>query len=261
MRIIRQYSKGQLTESAAKTLLRTGLGLNDEDVNSLLGIESVPVQMSFEQQDEIIAFFDSCGDSKNDFEVLKSKRVSFSSDTECKEDESVYIQEAFKTKADLTATENKIIEFIKKDKKVTPKVIADAIGESEAFVKSKIANLVKRGIIEQKISTDGVDKLIERAISNDIDLIPPPIKPGAVNPTRVFIKYSYEGPEDNRNRPFCAKMMALHRLYSRADIESFSARFGYSVFDRRGGFWTRKGTNDTTPYCRHNWKSNLIVQK
>jgi DNA-binding Lrp family transcriptional regulator len=195
------------------------------------------------------------------FEILKSKRVSFSSDTECEDDEKIYIQEAFKTKEDLTSTENKIIELIKKDKRITPEVISNAIGETVAFVNSKIANLVKRGIIEQAVKKEGVDQLIERTIVNNIDLIPPPIKPGTTNPTRIFIKYSYEGPQDSRNRPFCAKLMELHRLYSRAEIENISARLGYSVFDRRGGFWTRKGTHDTTPYCRHNWKSNLLVKK
>lgn len=37
MRVIRQYSKGTLTKDAAATLLRTGLGLNEDDINSLLG--------------------------------------------------------------------------------------------------------------------------------------------------------------------------------------------------------------------------------
>ena len=39
MRTIRQYNKGQLTREAASTLLKSSLGLNDNDVNSLLGDE------------------------------------------------------------------------------------------------------------------------------------------------------------------------------------------------------------------------------
>jgi len=39
MRIIRQYSKGQLTEAQATTLLKTSLGLSSEDIKTLLGIE------------------------------------------------------------------------------------------------------------------------------------------------------------------------------------------------------------------------------
>ena len=37
LRIIRQYGKGQLTREAASTLLRTGLGLNNEDITEMLG--------------------------------------------------------------------------------------------------------------------------------------------------------------------------------------------------------------------------------
>jgi hypothetical protein len=35
---------------------------------------------------------------------------------------------------------------------------------------------------------------------------------------------------------------------------------GYSVFDRRGGFWMHKN-GTITPYCRHNWKSNIVIKK
>ena len=37
-RIIRNYSKGSITVEVAKTLLRTGYGLSEEDINSILGI-------------------------------------------------------------------------------------------------------------------------------------------------------------------------------------------------------------------------------
>lgn len=255
MRIIRQYSKGQLTELAAKALLRTGLGLTDEDINSLLGIEAQPLAMSFEQQDEVIAMFDACGDSKNDFEVLKSKRVSFSID-EIEEDETIYIKEAFKT-YDVTASESKIIELIKKDPKVTSEIIAKAIGETKAFVESKIKSLTKKGYIESTIEKIGTDEIIKRIIPKSADTTPPP---GKAAPTQIFIKYSYEGPQDSRNRPFCAKLMALNRLYSRAEIEKISQRLGYSVFDRGGGFWTQPdGT--VSAKCRHSWVSNILIKK
>lgn len=260
LRIIRQYGKGQLTDVAAKTLLRAGLGLTDDDINSLLGIKAQPLAASFEAQEaEIIGMFDACGESKEDFEVLRSKRVSFSSDLEMESDEEIYIKEAFKT-YDVTQTESRILELIRKDKLITAQVIADTIGQSEAYVISKLANLTQRGYIESHDTVDGIDTLVERTVvPSDTISIPP--STGAASPAQIFIKYSYEGPQDSKNRPFCAKMLQLRRLYSRAEIEQISARLGYSVFDRRGGFWTRKGTHDTTPYCRHNWKSNLIVKK
>jgi hypothetical protein len=255
MRIVRQYEGGKLARPAAIAMLKKGYGLDDDDVIAFLGEEPQPLAAaSFEEQeDEIISFFDAHGDSKNDFEIVKSKKIWFASDAD--EDETIYIKEAFKT-YDVTTTEAKIISLIKKDPLITEDVIAKAIGETEAFVKSKIISLTKRGYIESTIEKVGIDEILKRTITPDIT-VPPPTKTGSV---QIFIKYSYEGPQDSRNRPFCAKMMALNRLYTRADIEKFSERFGYSVFDRRGGFWRHKdGT--TTPYCRHTWKSNIVVKK
>lgn len=253
LRIIRQYDKGQLTELAARTLLKTGLGLNDDDVNNILGISA---QMEAHSEDDIIAMFDGCGDLKKDYEILKSKKVGFEL-SEIEEDENVYLKQAF-SDYDVTTTENEILQLIKKDSKITPQVIASVIGESEAFVKNKIASLVKKGYVEENVAMIGEDEVIERTIPEKVSA--PPIKTGQTNPAKISIKYSYEGPQDSRNRPFCAKLLKLNRLYSRAEIEQISQRLGYSVFDRRGGFWMHKDGH-ITPYCRHHWKSNIVVKK
>ena len=186
-RIIRRYQKGALTEAQAKTLLKSGLGLNDAEINELLGIKAVVTASKFsglnidDDLDYIISVFDSYGESKKNFEIVRQRKV-FSTDVADLEDFETTVHEAFRT------------------------------------------------------------------------------KPGQVTPAQIMVKYSYEGPEDSRNRPFCAKLLSLDRLYSRADIEKLSAKLGYSVFDRRGGWWRHKdGT--TTPYCRHNWKANIVMKK
>jgi len=33
---------------------------------------------------------------------------------------------------------------------------------------------------------------------------------------------------------------------------------GYSVWSRRGGWYTIPGTNEHRPYCRHSWASNVV---
>jgi hypothetical protein len=258
VRIIRQYSKGQLTEAAARVLLRTGLQLSDNDINDVLGIK--PAAMSAqEEEDSIISMFDECGENRDDFEILKSKKVFFSDDIEMESDESIFIQEAFKT-YDVTKTEDQIIQLIKGDKRITPEVIAEAIGQTESYVKSKIDSLIKRGYIETSTTMDGPDEIIERTIPENLDITPPPdvIKNP---PAQISIKYSYEvkpgiGPAViPTTRPFCRKMIALNRLYSRADIEKISQRLGYSVWDRKGGWWGK------SPECRHMWRSNIVVKK
>jgi hypothetical protein len=54
--------------------------------------------------------------------------------------------------------------------------------------------------------------------------------------------------------------MELGRLYSRSDIEQMSARLGYSVFDRRGGWYTNPNTDQPRPYCRHFWTSQVVMK-
>jgi len=260
LRIIRQYTKGLLTAATAKILLRQGLGLPDKDINEILGIPTASGAMSFDaEEDRIIGMFDAAGESKNDYQIVKSKPVNFGTDVEAEFDEEVYIKEAFLTTTDLTVSESRILDLIKKDKLISAVTISGLIGETVAYVQGKIDALITRGYIQQNTTSDGLDDIIERVVIEQ-----PVIPPTTIDNTpisKISIMYSYEGPQDSRNRPFCARMMELRRLYTRKDIEDISARLGYSVFDRRGGFWTRKGTHDTTPYCRHSWKSNIVIKK
>lgn len=244
MRIIRQYSKGQLTEAAAKAMLRTGYGLEDTDINDLLGIEQVA--MSAQDEDNIIAMFAACGESKNNYEILKSKRVSFSNDDEAFEDE-------FKTYQN-TERENIILNLLKKDPKLTNEIISNATKIPLVEVNEIVSGLIEAKLIVPQITKVGIDTIVNNIIPTSVkkDLAPAPVQ--------IMIKYSYEGPQDSRNRPFCAKLMQLDRLYTRADIERISQRLGYSVFDRRGGFWNR-GNGVISEHCRHDWKSNIVVVK
>lgn len=213
---------------------------------------------SKEEQDETaIQLFEACGDSKEDFHLVKSKKVLFNSDNEASEDEITFFKNAF-LDVSVTNTEASILDLIKKDKRITPEIIAQTIGTSSEYVTTKIASLIKRGYIETDVQTIGEDEQITRTVTKPISEIK--TIQGEPDTTQIYIKYSYEGPKDSRNRPFCAKLMSLNRYYSRYEIEQISQRLGYSVFDRRGGFWTQPG-GTVKPYCRHTWRSNVIVKK
>lgn len=255
-RIVKNYKQGKITYEVAKHQLQTGFGLSDKDVSIYLGAQ--PAAMSADdEEDYIIGMFDEYGDNREDFEIIKSKKVCFSSDMEAEEDEAIFIQEAFKG-LDVTNTEQEIINLIKTDPKITPDVIATTINQTKKYVISKLDSLVKRGIIETSTETIGEDEIISRTVPAAVEVIPPIEK---APPVQVMVKYSYEvkpgiGPAIiPTTRPFCRKMIHLNRLYSRADIEAISLRLGYSVWDRKGGWW---GKN---PECRHLWRSNVVVKK
>jgi len=60
--------------------------------------------------------------------------------------------------------------------------------------------------------------------------------------------YKYTGPQDNRNRKFCARLLQLNLMFRKEDIQKLSVRganeqFGfYDIFKYKGSF-----------NCRHNW--------
>lgn len=255
-RVVKQYKDGSITEGMAKATLRTGLGLTEKDINEILGIQSAAMS-AVDEEEAIADVFDEYGDSREDYEVIKSKKVCFRSDLEAEEDEAIFIQEAFKT-LDVTNTEQAILDLLKTDPKATPEVIATAIKQTKKYVTSKLASLVKRGILERATEMIGEDEIISHIIPEAVDVVPPIDKAPSV---QVMVKYSYEvkpgiGPAIiATTRPFCKKMIELDRLYSRAEIEAISLRLGYSVWDRKGGWWGKK------PECRHRWQSNIVVKK
>lgn len=246
LRITKQYQQGKLNIEQAKLMLRSGFGLNDDDINVMLGINQN--FSSVYSDDDVVEMFSKIGEPKDYYFVASSKKILFNSESEAAEDENKFYRAAF---ASLSVSDAKILDLIKKDPKITPQVIAKALNVNTEWVEAKLATLTGKGILKSSDVSVGDDNIIERQIVKDVQ---------APETVEIFIKYSYEGPADSRNRPFCAKMMELNRFYTRAEIEQISARLGYSVFDRRGGFYQRKN-GTVTPYCRHHWKSNVVVKK
>jgi len=80
-------------------------------------------------------------------------------------------------------------------------------------------------------------------------------------------RYSYEWKDDvpesertaeNMCSPFCAKMMEMHKLYTRSELQKISAFLGYDVVARGGGYW--KDEENGIP-CKHTWKSQIVQRK
>lgn len=88
----------------------------------------------------------------------------------------------------------------------------------------------------------------------------------AVKLPKFEVRYSYEkrpdvaGPEViPTTRPFCRKMLALDKLYTRADIQKISQYLGYDVMKRAGGFWNNDG--QTEYHCRHEFFSQIVIKR
>jgi hypothetical protein len=243
-RIVKQYGAGKITRPMAIASLRSGFGLSEQDIIDFLGEET----QTFSEQDEI-KIFESFGEKRNNFILLKQYDFNHESD---------YIQESFAAKTKLDSLSYKVLEIISKDKLVTPETIADALNEDVILVRSILTELVDADYIKEK---DGV-----RTLTKPLSKTPVERK----TETEILVRYSYEWkseiPYDQRNTPahpsraFCKRIMELDRFYTRGDIQTISARVGYSVWDRRGGWWTMPdGVH--SPSCRHEWKANVLLKK
>ena len=248
-RIIRDFNKGKITREQASSMLKGGYALSDEEVSTWLGAED----LEFSEQDFQVFF--EFGEDRNNYEVLKSK-TRFSDDAD------------FEMFADVTQLQSNILDLIVKDKRITPEVIADTLKEDIGAVKRVIDLLIEKGFIKtsEVKQGKGIDSniIIERELTAPIGKIVEAIKPQT---TQILIRYTYEwkpGFNDSdldTSRPFCKYLVTANKFYTRSDIEQMSARLGYSVWDRRGGWYTKPGTNTHSPSCRHEWRSNIVKRK
>ena len=237
LRIVRQFGQGKLTKEAATVLLRTSLGLQDEEISVLLATDEEFSKVYSEE--EVAEMFSECGESKENFAIVRAKKFN---------DERMEF-------IDVKGVDSAILDLIRKDKRITPEVIASVLDIEKSYIVDRIKGLEERGALTKSTSIIGVDTIIEHSINHEVlDTVE---RPETVD---IFIKYTYEAkpglePIIDTTRPFCKKLIELGRVYSRAEIELISQRVGYSVWDRRGGFWGEK------PQCRHEWKKLIVVKK
>lgn len=246
MRVIRQFSQGKITKEIATTMLKAGLGMQDSEINAMLGIDDDPstddFQFSALDEDTVIGMFSECGEPKSNYNILHSKAV-FSA-REAFADDSLIDR----------ALDKQILALIDKDPKISIDDIAGAVKKSREIVQGRLSYLVESGAIsynpkiEERKLTKPLSKLVD-----DMEV------------TTFEVRYSYEWkpivPSSQRDtaahpsRQFCRKLIAEDKLWTRKGIEMLSARLGYSVFDRGGGWW------GDSPSCRHEWRRNVVVKK
>jgi phosphate transport system permease protein len=63
------------------------------------------------------------------------------------------------------------------------------------------------------------------------------------------------------SRPLCERLYGSGLFFTREEIQNISNQLGYSVFQLCGGWYTNPNTGRRTPFCRHEWKRNVVVEK
>jgi hypothetical protein len=261
MRIVRHYAQEKITLEMARTMLSAGFGLTPEEVNTLLGVQeqvfSEPMWGEEDTEDygwgdeefkvlEVVA--SKFGSSSDDYVVMHSKPMRFDADLDDQ------VRQAF---AELGEEEKeldeKIEKYRKKNREASVEEMAKEFGVSKAKVAKRVAYLITKDRYPIARAVDQISK--EGAKPTDEPVL------------EVRYKYSWAAGFSNKDkrtsREFCKVMLDLAdqgKVYTRDDINGISNIMGYSVWNRRGGWYhTASGVN--RPQCRHIWEQQLVIRK
>ncbi|GIV51632.1 MAG: hypothetical protein KatS3mg038_2153 [Candidatus Kapaibacterium sp.] len=85
-----------------------------------------------------------------------------------------------------------------------------------------------------------------------------------VGKQNLSVVYTYQERPDappllTRSRPFCRRMLALNKAYTREEIDRISSIIGRDVWLYRGGWYYNWQTGKEEPACRHEWRQHLVV--
>lgn len=253
------FSENVIVQFAPKEWILEKLGIDLSKYQPIVEPTQEAVQQSeFNfSEDDVISVFEEFGMSREQYSIYKSREVFGSAPSE--QEESMNLEFAEQA---LTSLEASVLDLIQKDKRITSEIIAGTLKTDLNIIQRVLDGLEKRGVLS--VGTTG--GIIVRKLSKPLSELNAP-KPVT---TSFMVRYSYEwrsdipasqrNTSDHPSRKFCARLMALDRLYSRAEIETISARLGYSVFDRRGGWWTMPNGNHS-PSCRHRWFAQTVIKK
>jgi DNA-binding MarR family transcriptional regulator len=207
------------------------------------------------KDEEILALFEGKGFSRDRFKVIQNDRMVFSSSMD------EFVKQELFAEYQLNEVQRKILREIQNNSKVTIPQIAEATGIDEASVIGRINTLIDDNVLTEDISRVG---LVTRKITSTGEAAIKRLTP--VTSFRVL--YSYEERPNvpaaaSGSRPLCDRLYqgGNSLLFTREEIQNISNQLGYSVFQLCGGWYTNPNTGVRTPFCRHEWRRNVVVEK
>jgi hypothetical protein len=184
------------------------------------------------------------GVSADNYQVLRSKPVRFEADNSV-------MAEFMEVEPENKELDKKILAEIKRTKKVEADQISRRLDVPLEKVSERIEYLISKGrvTIQDRVAriADTPDSEVEETFE---------------------IRYRYDLRPDatgakviDTTRDFCRTLIKLNKLYTRQDIDQMTAIMGFSVWERRGGWYTLPGTDISRPSCRHIWQQQIVVRK
>ena len=221
-------------------LYQAGIVTKDE-AREALGMKSAPVAASFNTQNECtrwneqdIETFMQFGEPASNFEDVSMKFAELGKDE-------------MKVLAVVSADDQTSIDEISEITKIDTDEVTKILKKLQDSGKIKWTNNAIRitDIGKKDINDTGKLPKLELRWKYTLDPDALPLQPGG------------------KSREFCKKMVDASRLYSREDIETLTARLGYDVWTRRGGWYTVPESEPPLhiPHCRHYWKQQVVRRK
>lgn len=247
----------KVIESMNPDELRALVGLTpkvqDVAVTTPVAAETMHISCSHtKNDDEIIALFEGKGTPQDNYIQLQQDRMFFSDMDEFNRHQDF-------AEYTLNAVQENILATIKGNPTATIEDIAKKAGVSKSVVTDRLNTLLDDGVVKEKISRDGT---ITRTLTKVGDSAIRKLTPI----TSYKVLYSYEERPNvpkpiSQSRPLCQKLYGGKLYFTREEIQNISDQLGYSVFQLCGGWYTNPDTGRTTPYCRHEWKRNVVIEK
>lgn len=259
----REYSEATRASVMTTDEIREDMGLAPLS-NTQMSVEVQLAKEDHEIEMRICDAFSNVGYSLDKYEIVgQGRTVRFNSDKDLELSEKLLKRYGFASDAFNFA----VLEILKENPTATWSSIA-------AQLESNIDEVMEavRSLTESNYLTIA-DEVIEESTQRVATVTPQGTKAlETAEPLEVTFKVAYRYVKSGEaagadvlptTRDFCKKMVAesRSRVWDSAQIQQIGMAEDRNVWLRRGGFWTRKGTNITTPYCRHVWEQVVIKEK
>jgi len=245
-----------LPQAAIRDMIAERLGI---DLSKYLGenFKSASVKSETEawmnpsDDDKLLELFASCGEE----DTYEGEM------TECdlrSSEEAALVERAYSFARipvlSITDPLQKLYDILTETPKMPLAQIAEKLSTPMAEVVKMLNDLQRLNVLDYETGVKG-DKIEVKRLGPVAEM------PQAEEGYKIFVKYKYFGPRDSKNRPFCANMLSMNRIYTREEIDDISAQVGYNVWLRRGGWYTDPTTGIPRPSCRHTWMQKVIKER
>lgn len=273
--VLQNVQAGVIARESAIELLVQLYGFTPEQavavvVGDMSAIEpTLPQPITQSSQDEfhskswsevkVAKRFQDIGYSLDEYEIVNSRQVHYI-------DQAQIMREDKFAFAPVPTLQASILDLIEKDAYLTAVAVAKLLNVGIEDVMTALTELSRAGYLQttptligdatQRVGTvtDSGKKILDESVS---------VARQYKIAYRYVVRSDAGAPIIPTTREFCKRMVNASQnfVWDATQITQISLEENRNVWLRGGGFWTRKDTKVTTPYCRHEWEQVVIKER